>query len=123
MRLGMRLGRYAGIGLVLAGAVLAFGLGRATARGKPDSNIVGVFGVGGVLTEGGALWQYLPDQKKWMTIDQAFARDGRQTHVLPLPVDTKSIRFMESWGFLVTQSGDVWQYDLDTNKWRNIGTP
>ncbi len=123
MRQAMRLGRYARIGLVLAGAVLAFGLGRATARGKPDSNIIGVFGVGGVLTESGALWQYLPDQRKWMTIDQAFARDQRETHVLPLPVDAKSIRFMESWGFLVTTEGKAWLYSQDDGKWIEIGTP
>jgi hypothetical protein len=119
----MRLGRNARAALVLAGALLAFGMGRATARGKPDSNIVGVFGVGGVLTESGALWQFLPDEKKWMTIDQAFARDGRETHVLPLPVDVKSIRFMESWGFLVTTEGKAWLYSQDESKWIEIGTP
>jgi hypothetical protein len=110
------------VGLCCA-AVLAFALGRASARVRGGSPIVGVFGVGGVLVENGGLWQYLPDEKKWMTIDEAFRRDGRETHVLPLPVPAKVIRSMESWGFLVTQSGDVWHYDLETNRWQNIGAP
>ena len=119
----MRFGRSSWGVLVLAGALLAFGLGRATARGKADSAIIGVYGVGGVLTESGALWQYLPDEKRWMTIDQAFARDGRETHVLPLPVEAKSIRFMESWGFLVTTEGKAWLYSQDDGRWVEIGTP
>jgi hypothetical protein len=85
---------------------------------------VGIFGVGGVISEDGALWQYLPDEKRWMTIDEAFKRDGRaDTHILPLPVEAKDIRFMESWGFLVSKSGKIWQYDLDQNRWMDIGTP
>lgn len=120
----MRIGRRtAAAATVLVSLGLVFCLGRATARDKEGSAISGVFGVGGVITENGGLWQYLPDEKRWMTIDEAFHRDQRETHILPLPVDAKAIRFMESWGFLVTQSGDVWQYDLDTNKWQNIGTP
>lgn len=119
MHLGPRGRLVAALGVL----VLAFGLGRASARGKADTTIVGVFGVGGVISESGALWQYLPDDKRWMTIDEAFKRDGRETHILPLPVPAKQIRFMESWGFLVTQDGSVWQYDLDANRWQNIGTP
>lgn len=116
--------RAAGIALVAAGGlVLAFGLGRVSARDRADTNIIGVAGVGCVLTESGALWQYLPNEKRWMTIDEAFRRDGRETHVLPLPVPAKSIRFMESWGFLVTQEGKAWIYDQEAHRWAEIGTP
>jgi hypothetical protein len=109
-------------GIVLTG-VLLVGFGRATARNKADSTIVGIYGVGGVLSESGALWQYLPDEKRWMTIDEAFQRDGRETHILPLPVPAKEIRFMESWGFLVTTEGKAWLYLQDENRWQDIGTP
>jgi hypothetical protein len=109
---------------VLIGVVLlAFGFGRSTARTRQDANILGTFGVGGVISESGTLWQYLPDAKRWMTIDEAFRRDGRETHILPLPVPAAQIRYMESWGFLVTKDGKVWHYDLDANRWENIGTP
>src|SRR2546425_8104588 len=103
--------------------VAAFWSGHALAGRHGSAPIVGVFGVGGILSEDGALWQYLPDEKRWMSIDEAFQRDGRETHILPLPVEGKDIRFMESWGFLVTREGQVWQYDLDSNRWTNIGTP
>ena len=108
----------------LAALLLAeFCLGRAAARPRGGGDVVGVFGVGGVIGDDGALWQYLPDEKRWMTIDEAFQRDGRETHILPLPVQAKEIRFMESWGFLVTTDGRIFQYDLDTNRWRDIGRP
>lgn len=100
-----------------------FVLGSAAARSKQDANIVGVYGVGGILTANGNLWQYMPDEKRWMTIDEAFKRDGRETKVLPLPVAPKDIRFMESWGFLVTHDGKVWHYDLESSAWHNVGTP
>lgn len=122
MRVGMK--ARALVALVVVG--IAFGLGRASARTREPFNVIGPFGVGGVIAARGeeaVLWQYLPDQKKWMTIDEAFRGEGRETKILPLPVKAKEIRFMESWGFLVTQAGVVWQYDLETNKWVDIGTP
>jgi hypothetical protein len=119
MRFGSRSRGVAALAVVL----LAFGLGRASARTKADSTIIGTFGVGGVISESGTLWQYLPDTKRWMTIDEAFKREDRQTHVLPLPVDVKKIRSMESWGFLVTTEGKAWLYDQDANGWVEIGTP
>ena len=109
----------AGLVVLLAG----FWAGHAFAGRRGAAAVVGVFGVGGIIADDGALWQYLPDEKRWMTIDEAFQRDGRETHILPLPVTAKEIRFMESWGFLVTQEGKIWQYDLDANRWQNIGTP
>jgi hypothetical protein len=123
MRVGTR--TRAVVALSILGG-LAFGLGRASARPREPFHIVGPFGVGGVIAargEDAVLWQYLPDEKKWMTIDEAFRRDGRETQILPLPVKAKDIRFMESWGFLVTNSGKIWQYDLETNRWSDIGTP
>jgi len=97
--------------------------GRSAADRRTAPKIVGVYGVGGVIGEDGTLWQYMPDQKKWLSIDAAFQRNGDQTKILPLPVAVGSIQFMESWGFLVTKQGDVWHYDLDQNKWENIGPP
>ncbi len=121
----MRFGTRA---LVVTAAVVlgaGFGLGRASARVRGDT-VTGVFGVGGVIVQHGTdavLWQYLPDDKKWQTIDAAFKRDGRETHVLPLPVPAAKIRAMESWGFLVTTDGQIWHYDIDDNKWHDIGMP
>ena len=80
-------------------------------------------GVGGVIGEDGNLWQYMPDRKKWVSIDEAFKGEDRETHVLPLPVAVKDIQFMESWGFLVTRSGECWHYDLESNRWQNVGPP
>jgi len=121
----MRLGRRGVVcAALLAALALGFWAGHAAAQRRGTRKIVSAFGVGGLMTEDGALWQYLPDVKRWMTIDEAFRRDGREgTQILPLPVDAKAIRFMQSWGFLVTQGGDVWQYDLDSNRWVNIGAP
>lgn len=120
MRFGTRAGLWTGGTIAL---VLAFTLGHAAGRTAADSKIVGTFGVGGVLSESGMLWQYMPDDKRWMTIDEAFKRDGRETHILPLPVAAKDILWMQSWGFLVTVDGKAWHYDLESNRWSDIGTP
>ena len=119
----MRLGRRAQLVVGCAGAILAFGLGRATGKTRADATILGVYGVGGVISESGTLWQYQPKQKRWMTIDEAFKSDNKETQILPLPVPVAQIRFMESWGFLVTKTGQVWHYDLESNRWVNVGTP
>jgi hypothetical protein len=119
----MRFGRRAQVIVGCGGAILAFGLGRATGRTRADANIIGVYGVGGVISESGTLWQYQPKEKRWMTIDEAFKSTQKDTRILPLPVPADQIRFMESWGFLVTKGGRVWQYDLEENRWVNIGTP
>jgi hypothetical protein len=123
MRIGAR--SRAVLAVVVAG--VGFGLGRASARAQdPPLTVTGLFGVGGIIAARGdeaVLWQYMPNQKKWMTIDEAFKRDGRDTKILPLPVKAQEIRSMESWGFLVTTSGKLWQYDLETNRWVDIGTP
>ena len=121
----MRFGRKTGLWGAAIGGALALGFltGRSAADRRPAPKIVGVYGVGGVIGEDGTLWQYMPDQKKWLNIDAAFQLNGNQTKILPLPVGVGNIQFMESWGFLVTKQGDVWHYDLDQNKWENIGLP
>ncbi len=81
------------------------------------------WGVGGVLTDDGRLWQYRPEKSRWVTIDESFRLDGERRHVLPLPVPAREIRSMEGFGFLVTRTGTAWLYDLDANRWRNIGGP
>lgn len=81
------------------------------------------WGVGGVLTDDGNLWQYRPEKAKWVTIDESFRMDGEQRSILPLPVAARDVRFMQGFGFLVTRNGTAWLYDLDQNRWRNLGSP
>ncbi|HZM16362.1 MAG TPA: kelch repeat-containing protein [Candidatus Krumholzibacteria bacterium] len=101
---------------------VAFQSGRGD-QGPAPPRILGVYGVGGVIGEDGTLWQYMPDRKKWLSIDEAFRGEDQETHILPLPVAAKDIQFMESWGFLVTRSGECWHYDLAANRWQNVGPP
>ena len=102
---------------------LGFAIGSATAKPKQPVTVARVFGVGGVLTDDGMLWQFMPEEKRWMTIDEAFKSSDKETKILPLPVAPKDIRFMESWGFLVAVDGKIWHYDLEDMAWHNIGTP
>jgi hypothetical protein len=120
----MRFRRFTIIGIALLGA-LAFGFfgGRAAAQRSASPKILGVYGVGGVIGDDGSLYQYMPDQRQWLTIDDAFRGEGRQTQILPLPVAATEIQFMESWGFLITREGEVWHYDLNANAWENVGAP
>ena len=62
-----------------AGAMaLALGVGFVTgvAQESSGSHIVGVYGVGGVISDDGILWQYMPEERRWMTIDEAFDAGG-----------------------------------------------
>ncbi len=84
--------------------------------------VLKIFAVGGVLTEDGTLWQYSPS-RKWQTIDEAFRDQGRETRILPLPVEPARIDEMVTFGFLKTDKGDCWLYDLDANEWRQLTPP
>lgn len=86
-------------------------------------SIIGTFGVGGVLTREGKFWQYRPDKKKWLTLDESFALEGQGTSVVPLPVTISQIRHMETFGFLVTASDQCWLYDVEQKLWVDIGQP
>lgn len=98
--------------------------GNAKAQPAPSSGqILLVYGVGGILTSDGTLWQYRPDQSAWLTVDEAFAQEGETTHILPLPVPASSIAMMDSFGFFVTKAGNCWLYDLEKDRWREIGSP
>jgi hypothetical protein len=108
--------------LTLLTALVAASYAQGRAEGSRRA-ITGVFGVGGVLTADGALWQYRPEKQDWVTIDQAFKEDSKDTKILPLPVAGQEIAYLESFGFLVTRSGDCWLYDLENNRWENIGRP
>ena len=120
----MRLVRSIGLAVVAVVAMaLAYQTGRASNEAGRPPRIVGVYGVGGVIGEDGTLWQYMPDRKKWLTIDAAFDGEGRQTHILPLPVPAGDIQYMQSWGFLVTRAGACWHFDLNTDRWENVGLP
>jgi hypothetical protein len=96
---------------------------KAASASPSAGRILLAWGVGGVLTDDGTLWQYRPDQAKWVTIDESFRQDGEQRRVLPLPVAAHDVQFMQGFGFLVTRSGTAWLYDLDQNKWRSLGSP
>lgn len=90
---------------------------------RPESGIVGTFGVGGVVTQAGELWQYRPDKQRWVSLDESFALEGQATSVVPLPVPMATVRFMETFGFLVTEDGTCWLYSPDDRVWRDVGKP
>lgn len=85
--------------------------------------VVATYGVGGILKSDGGLYQWRPEKKQWVTIDESFRLDGETRKVLPLPVPASEVSRMEGFGFLVTRSGGCWLYNLDTNRWENIGRP
>jgi hypothetical protein len=118
--------------LLMVGGAMAFrGLGPQSAAAKSPSTsgasdrggLVASFGVGGVLTRDGELWQYRPDRDKWVTLDESFGLEGTTTKLIPLPVPADQVKMMETFGFLITQSDECWLYDLDKNEWKNIGAP
>jgi hypothetical protein len=119
----MRSIRFVAVAAALAAALgIGFASGRAQ-EAKQARKILAVYGVGGVLCDDGVLWQYMPEGHRWITIDAAFESEGRETHILPLPVKAQEVVQMQSWGFLVTRSGDAWHYDLNENRWENVGAP
>ena len=115
----------AGLALVVALAAAGLGANRsslaATAGATPS--IVATYGVGGVLKSDGNLYQWRPEKKRWVTIDESFRMDGESRSVLPIPVAATEVSRMEGFGFIVTRSGSCWLYNLDSNRWENIGRP
>ena len=87
------------------------------------SAVVATYGVGGVLKSNGYLYQWRPEKKVWVTIDESFRMDGETRKVLPIPVAASEVARMEGFGFIVTRSGNCWLYNLDSNRWENIGRP
>ena len=86
-------------------------------------SLIGTFGVGGVVTREGQLWQYRPDKGRWMSLDESFALEGQATTVIPLPVPVDQIRFMETFGFLVSQDDACWLYNVEQHRWEEVGKP
>ncbi len=80
-------------------------------------------GPGGVLTADGMLWVYRPDQETWLSIDQAFKNEGKETKILPLPVPVEKIQDMSTWGFFLTTEGELWIYDLAADTWKALPPP
>ena len=115
-------------GLAVA-AALSLGGGAALDRPAPAEAaaaapaIVATYGVGGVLKSDGNLYQWRPERKQWVTIDESFRLDGETRKILPLPVVATEVARMEGFGFLVTRGGTCWLYNLDSNRWENIGRP
>jgi len=113
-----------GLGL---GALLLLGPGRETpsqaATAPASTGIVATYGVGGVLKSNGMLYQWRPEKKQWVTLDESFRLDGETRKVLPLPVPAGDVARMEGFGCIVTRSGVCWLYNLDANRWENIGRP
>lgn len=120
----MRIDRWKAMLLGAIAVLFAMGWGPVSASGGPSAgDIVLAYGVGGVLTSDGTLWSFRPDTGAWVTVDDAFEKEGRATHVLPLPVHVSEIADMESFGFILTRSGGCWLYDLEKNSWREVGPP
>jgi hypothetical protein len=116
------------IGAVLGAAICLFLFGtpeprpaRAQVRGPQD--VLRAFAVGGVLTADGTLWQYLPDKKRWFTVDEAFRAQGKETRILPLPVKAEEIADLSTWGFLVTVANVCWLYDIEQKRWVELPPP
>lgn len=80
-------------------------------------------GPGGVLASDGTLWVYRPDQEKWLSIDEAFRNEGKDTNILPLPVPVEKIQDMSTWGFFLTTEGELWMYDLSADTWKALPPP
>ena len=100
--------------------------GQATAADRTpgaSSSVVATYGVGGVLKADGNLYQWRPERRQWVSLDESFKLDGEKRNVLPLPVAASDVARMEGFGFLVTRSGVCWLYNLDSNRWENIGRP
>jgi hypothetical protein len=119
--------------LLAATAAVTIGLAAAwslradtAAQAAPPASgsaVVATYGVGGVLKSNGFLYQWRPEKKLWVTIDESFRMDGETRKVLPLPVPASEVARMEGFGFIVTRSGTCWLYNLDSNRWENIGKP
>lgn len=109
------------IGLAAVWSLQADSPGQAQAA--TAGSVVATYGVGGVLKSNGSLYQWRPEKKAWVTIDESFRLDGETRKVLPLPVAAGDVARMEGFGFIVTKTGSCWLYNLDTNRWENIGRP
>ena len=106
--------------------VLALPSGPGTdsrAEAAPKGKVLLAWGVGGVLTDDGTLWQFRPESRRWVTVDQSFALDGERRSVLPIPVPADQVADMQGFGFLVTKEGSAWLYNLESNKWESLGAP
>lgn len=102
--------------------------GAASALAAPPpteegGTIVRLIGVGMVLTSDGGISVYRPDRDRWMSIDESFKLEGRRTKVLPLPVPPEAIREMATWGFILSQAGVCWLYDIEENRWKELPAP
>lgn len=116
--------RIVGVAAALALAVGIVAMTRSGSSAAPVmSSIVTTYGVGGVLKSDGVLYQWRPEQKSWVNIDESFRLDNETRHVMPLPVPASDVAKMQGFGFIVTRSGACWLYNLDTNHWENIGRP
>jgi hypothetical protein len=109
--------------VAIAGMLLAAGAQTPQAADPPGGKILRLINVGSVLTADGKIWNFRPDRDRWETVDESFAGQGKTTHILPLPVPAASIREMVTFGFLLTEAGDCWLYDMDRNKWEKLTPP
>jgi hypothetical protein len=89
----------------------------APAGNRESAGILRLIGVGQVLTTDGRVLSYDPQRRAWQDIDAAFRAQGKTTRVLPLPVAVDEIREMVTFGFLVTEAGACWVYDLQEDRW------
>lgn len=115
------------VAIAAAAAVFAFTLltpsEALTQQRAPEGEIVRLISVGTVLTADGTIWAYRPDRERWMTIDESFSDEGRKTSILPLPVRPEEIREMVTFGFILTEEGICWLYDIEKNRWVRLPKP
>lgn len=123
---GVLLGAVLSLSAMVGGRLLAPSPSDAKSplfKGGDRGGLVASFGVGGVLTRDGELWQYRPDRQRWVTLDESFGLEGEARKFIPLPVLAQEIKMMETFGFIVTWSDECWLYDLENNAWKKIGAP
>jgi hypothetical protein len=90
---------------------------------NPEQRLVATFGVGGVVTAEGELWQYRPDKDRWLKLDESFALEGQASQIVPLPLPPAEIRIFETFGFFIDQDDKCWLYDIEEKHWAEIGSP
>jgi len=91
--------------------------------GPAASGIAATFGVGGILSADGQLWQYRLDKKKWVKLDESFKLESQNTNIEPLPIPVSEIQHLETFGFIVAEDGTCWLYNIKNQKWEDIGAP
>lgn len=95
----------------------------AAAEAAAGARVVRIINVGTVLTEDGGVWVYRPDRGTWETLDDSFRSQGKETHIVPLPVTVERIGQMVTYGFILTSDGECWLYNMEEDRWQLLPQP